>query len=528
MRTTTILLLTLLAATALAVEDRTCSVRYVSADHAYLDAGRMDGLTEGATVVIERDGRDVAALTVEFVADHSASCRLDPTGETVLPGDIARFTAPGPPPPVEDEPDVRAPRTRSRADSNRAAAAHRDGPRLSGHVTLQWEHVSDASDAGLDFDQPGLRYDLRLDRLRGGFALRARGSLRHDLRSRAYGYAPEDEWRNRVLEVSLTRLDPDAPWQMAFGRVGVRTAASVGAFDGALVNRAVGGGWRLGAFSGLVPGWTDAGTWTDDRVSGLLAHLVRGDRRNGRLDISVAAAARRRAGEIDRDYLALHGTWTRGGLSLTHAAKLDVNRGWRRDAEGRTISLGDVLLSGRWRLDERWRFSLTLDERDLVRTWTSRSLPDSLFRESGRRGVRAGVVWKSSRLAVRADGGLRRDDRTGGDTKSFGLDVEHRGWPRRDLRIGLSARGFDGPTARGASPALRIRHLGRGGASTRLVAGHRTYELATFDRTSSGNWLSLAHDRDLGRRWSAALETRWDGGDDTAGLRWFLQLRRRL
>lgn len=519
----------LCVALAAHAETRTCRVRYVSADHVYLDAGRLEGLVEGTDVTITREGREIAVLTVEHAADHSSSCRLEAAVGMVMEGDAAEFlpaagTADAAPT-AEPAPTVRK---RSRTEQTRAAQATRTGPRLSGSLALQWEHVEDTSGADLDFDQPGLRYDLRVDRLTGGFTLRARGSLRHDLRTRAYGFAPADEWRSRILEVSLTRLEETVDWQLAVGRIGARVTAAVGPFDGVLVNRSVGGGWRIGAFSGLTPGWNDAANWSDDRVTGLVAHLRRGDRRNGRLDVSVAAVARRQAGEIDRDYLALTGTWQNERLSLTQAAQLDWNRGWRREVDDRAVALSNLLVTGRWRPDDRWRLSLTLDDRDLIRTWTTRSLPDSLFAENGRRGLRAGVTWRSERLTVRADGGLRHDDRFDDATASYGLALDRDDWPAAGLRLGAAVRGFDGPTARGTTPSLHLQHRDRSWGSTRLTVGSRTYELLSVSRRSTGRWIAVAHDRDLGRLWSLAVEARLDGGDDTAGRRWFLELRRRL
>ena len=521
----------LIAAASQAQEPRTCRVRYVSEDHAYLDAGLAEGLSEGATVTVSRDGREIVGLVVEYVAEHSGACRLDPAAAAVLPGDEATFVAAVPE--SGDEPGGEPatgppPRPRTRAEHVRAERADAEGPRLAGSLVLQWEHVDDVSDADLDYDQPGLRYDVRVDRLGGGITLRARGSLRHDLRNRPYAFARENEWQNRFREISLTRLDEEAQWQLAVGRVGARVTAAAGPFDGVMVNRSVGGGWRLGAFTGLTPDWDSAATWTDDRLAGLVAHLRRGDRLHGRLDLSLVAVSRRRAGEIDRDYLAMSGTWQRDRMSLTHVAQLDLNRGWRRDADDHALILGNVMISGRWRPDDRLRLSLTLDDREPVRSWSNRSLPDSLFEDAGRRGLRAGVAWRAGRASVSANGGLRRNDRYDDPTASYRISASHRDWPASGLAVGASIHGYDGPTSRGVSPSLRLTQGDRAGGTTRLALGSRTYELTAFDRRSTGRWLSVAHDRSLGRVWSVGLEARWDGGDDTAGHRFFLELRRRL
>ncbi len=514
------------ASSATAQESHTCSVKYLSADHAYLDAGSVDGLMVGSTITLTRDGDPITILRVEFVSEHSASCLLDPEGPEILTGDVGTFTAaltessgPEPTTPVQ---------VRERATRTRPVRSTADSPRLSGSVALQWEHNDDTSDADLDFDQPGLRYNLRVDHLARGFTLRARGSLRRDLRSRSYGPVSREEWRNRILEVSLSRLTDDDAWQMAFGRVGSRVTASVGPFDGAMVNRSMGGGWRLGVFSGLLPDWENAAQWTDDRVNGIVAHLQRGDRATGRLDMSIAGVSRHRDGAIDRDYLAMSGTWRRDRISLTNTAQIDWNRGWRGEATNSTLNLSNIMLSARYRPDDRWRLSVTFDDREVVRTWSNHTLPDSLFESAGRRGLRAGATWRDDRLSLAVDGGVRSDDRTDRKTASYSFRTSYREWPAPGLRLGFDVRGFDGPTSNGTSPSLRLEHRGRNGASSRIAVGRRSYTLRAFDLENTGRWLSLSHDRDLGLRWSAALETRWDGGDDTEGRRMFLELRRRF
>ncbi|HRX49868.1 MAG TPA: hypothetical protein P5571_00675 [Candidatus Krumholzibacteria bacterium] len=529
MRLHLLLLLGLLAAVPAGAAPRSCRVRYVSADHVYLDAGRAEGLREGLAVTVRRDGRDLVTLTVAFAAEHSASCVLPAGADAPAAGDEVRFDAAADAPEPVPAPQAAPPPTRTRAVEQRSRTAEptRDPLRLAGSVAFQWDHIDDTSEADLDFDQPGLRINLRLQGLAAGWTARLRGSLRHDRRSSAFGDVPREEWQRRLWEASFANLGSADAWQFAVGRVGSRATAAVGPFDGALVNRRLNGAWRLGLFSGLVPDRAEAG-WADDRLSGVVASLETGTRRDGRLDLSIAGVTRRRAGEVDRDYLALAGTWSRDRLSLTQSAQIDWNRGWRGDAGGSTLALSNVLLAARYRPDDRWRLSLSLDRREMVRTWTTRSLPDSLFADSARRGLRAGVTWRSGRASLGVDGGLRRDDRLDATTTSYGLHGDLRDWPARGLGVGADLRGFDGPRATGSTPSLTLSHRTRAGHATRVRAGLRRYELTGFDRTATGRWLSLTHDRTLGRAWSVAAEARWDGGDDAVGRRWFLELRRRI
>jgi hypothetical protein len=71
----------------------TARVQYVSATYVYLDAGRAAGLAEGGTVSVQRQGKEVARLTVAFLSENSSACRVEPGGVAVRPGDACAFTA---------------------------------------------------------------------------------------------------------------------------------------------------------------------------------------------------------------------------------------------------------------------------------------------------------------------------------------------------------------------------------------------------------------------------------------------------
>ena len=71
----------------------TVRVQYVSNTSVYLDGGRAAGLVEGAAVRVERDGKLVAELVVEFAAENSAACRIVSSTSPPRAGDACTFTA---------------------------------------------------------------------------------------------------------------------------------------------------------------------------------------------------------------------------------------------------------------------------------------------------------------------------------------------------------------------------------------------------------------------------------------------------
>ena len=52
------------------------TVKYLSAEHVYLDRGSAQGLTVGLVGRVVRDGQAIGELEVVFVAERSASCTV--------------------------------------------------------------------------------------------------------------------------------------------------------------------------------------------------------------------------------------------------------------------------------------------------------------------------------------------------------------------------------------------------------------------------------------------------------------------
>ncbi|KAB2962247.1 MAG: hypothetical protein F9K18_10070, partial [Thermoanaerobaculia bacterium] len=99
------LLLLVAVRPAAAQAERPISVSYVSASAVYLDAGRAAGLDVGARLRLVRDGADIAEVEVDFVAEHSASCRIVRAPGSIRTGDRAILLAAAPAPPAgEGEP----------------------------------------------------------------------------------------------------------------------------------------------------------------------------------------------------------------------------------------------------------------------------------------------------------------------------------------------------------------------------------------------------------------------------------------
>jgi hypothetical protein len=511
-------------------EEVTCAIRYLSAEHVYLDAGSGAGLAVGMTARVVRDGQAIAELEVVFTAEHSASCKIISSMGEIRPGDQVVYemasSAAAPPAAV-----AVAPRQRTRAGFDRdASVTSHAGPSLSGTIALQWDHTDESVDRGLETNLYSLPFRVRVARLGNMMEFRARGSVRRIQRSGYYPSTPDREWRNLILEVALVRDGLDLYWHFAVGRVGGRFTAAAGPFDGLSFSGRVGSGVRLGAFGGFAPEWGDLGFGTDDHLAGVTFHLNHRPGSGGIVDLIVAGVGRYRKGEISREYLTMTTTWNTGRrLSLLQAAEFDINRGWRKEAAGSGFDISSLTLTGRYRITRGVDVNLGYDDRVPVRTWETKSLPDSLFTEAGRIGWRAGVSLRaSSGIGLNLSGTLRDDNRSGETSTSWNARAFAPNWPVRRLSLDASVRGFDGPYLSGWAPMIGATKTTAGGLRLRLEGGYYGYSGSFGDEQRSNTWVKAGVAQDLSASWSAGADYRHDWGDDIAGRRWFLELRHRL
>lgn len=506
-------------------------IRYVSSEHYYIDVGAVQGLQAGMTAEVQRNGRTIGVLEVLHVADHSASCRL--VGEATPPevGDEVTITVAegeGGEAEVTETPTLVS---RVRTFPEGGAALGGDSPRrLEGSIGMTWDHSDGGGDDDFSTDYWSLPFRLDVEGLGKGWSLRTRGSLRRFERSGYSSSTPSGEWRNRIREVALVHDDPEASWNLALGRVRSRATATAGPFDGLHAERRTGSGSYLGAFGGFAPEWGTLAFGTDDHVLGLTFRHRRQTDSGRFLDFNLAGIGRYRSGEISREYLTWTASWRAGTrLSLLQAGEVDLNRGWRKDAPGASsLALTSVALTGRLQVSRLLAVDLGFDDRDLVRTWESRSLPDSLFEDSGRRGWRAGADLRfEGGVRLSASGSVRRDDRLDANVNSWNTRFFVPRLAGSDLGLNAMVRGFDGPYLKGWAPQAGVTAR-LGGSRVGLTGGGYVYQGIAGSEDRSNTWAQVRWTRDLSPAWSATAEYRKDWGDDIVGNRWWLELRHRF
>jgi hypothetical protein len=415
-------------------------ITYVSGRTVYLDAGSESGLSEGAQVEVVRDGQVVARLVVGTVTAKRSSATLEGDAVELVAGDIVRFV-PAPTAPSE-EPTV-------------AAAAHEPAKRtrdagIRGRVGVRYLAVEDRTGLGTDFTQPAL--DARVVGTQvGGAPLDFEVDLRprRTYRTRFDG-STDDTSSNRVY--SLLAAWRPGSFRLAAGRQMTPALGPIALLDGFL------GEWRkprwaLGAFAGTEPEPVD---WSYDSTTRDYGIFVEGTSAPGartRWWLNGGALSSSSEGEINRDLVYVSGRLAAGGLHAFLLQQIDVNRGWRKEAEGQSLTRSGSYLALRVQASRAWSFQAGFDDRRDVRLFRDLETPATEFDDAYRRGIWGGADWRPGKhWLIGADG----RSSSGGDAGSA---------DSYSLRLGLVS-----VTRSGLDATLRATHYGGSFIDGDLVA----------------------------------------------------------
>lgn len=522
-------------------------VRYRSSDTVYLDAGSGVGLVEGARLEVLRGGEVVAELEVVYVAEHSASCKILSESSAIeaedrvrwaegygpVTGDAAAAESGGETAASSDEtPDVELPEFVPPPASTRKA---RPRTRVSGAFTLGWESFTDDSGNGLDFQRTQARLNLRVRDI-GGWPLEFRLRVRLQDNRRAFKLsdrAPETERRDRLYEAAVVYNPPEGRFAFQAGRIGTSPFIAVGYLDGLLGQVRLTKGVAVGGFAGSRPLLGDFGFESYGTKYGAFTRFSALET-NGRPDLEIYLAGIQENGEEDvsREYVAIETRYTPvGRWSFYQRAEVDLNRGWREELAPSANQLSNFSLTANARLSRYSRFSLSYDRFERYRTEETRYVPENLFDDLARQGLRARLtIGRPSGLSFSVQAGYRdRDDDLDGSV-TFGGGVRHSNVARWGLLLGADVLGFTNPLTEGWVGTARAAKRFRQGHEIRLNLGGKISQSRQFDDLDdlSTQWVRLGGWLELPYRLFANLELEYTTGDDLEGQRILVGLGYRL
>lgn len=517
--------LTLLSAALLAQQEVRFEVRYLSAENVYLDGGRVKGLDAGDTLVIRRSGNDVQLL-VMHAADYSASCQVLTPGAKVAAGDIAIFihrktvleepeadkkvvtAQPAAPAPVKKE-KRRTSRTRRRND-------------VTGTVSASWYGLRDQTAAGLDFDQPSFRLNLRARQLwQRPLTLRVRTRSRYNQRSRTFNDdVPREQWRNRLYEASLRYEDRYQRVNFGVGRLIATEVGGIGYIDGGQISLNVSPSWAIGVIGGIQPDWRTSAFDTEITKAAYYLNFRKRGEAAQYFDATLAFSGEYGDGEVSRELFYWRGTFRQGKFGLYSSLEMDLNRGWRKEKTDQSLTLTNLLLNSDFRITERFTVGATYDNRRSYWFYQIQSTPDSLFDDALRTGFRLNAALRLPlHLRITINGGYRDGASSRGSTTSWGANLSKSRLLHRTVNLNVGYSGFESDAARGTTINSSLRWRFYRMSAVRLGYGYYGYrfDLLALSSRRESRWLRMGLDIDLPQ--SLYLQGDYDirNGDDLDG-----------
>jgi hypothetical protein len=544
-----VLALCAVAATAAPIS---LQVQYLTADRVYIDGGSRYGLAAGDRLEVLRDGQKAATLEVVYAATHSASCRVvSATGE-LQAGDAVIWEAPSEPrqAAVEErsgqESRSQLPETATRLASPQAQEeAAPQAPVYSrsepserplkssfgGSLSFDWEQFTDDSGYGRDFDRTAARVSLRGRNLGGlPLQLRVRSSTRTlDRVISSDGSSTISETRDRLYELSLAYEPPEGRFAFRLGRLRLGRYAGAGTVDGLSAEARLAGKFHLGVFGGSRSDISDLGIDSDRTSYGVTTRWSGGQ--PGEIkELLLAGVREEGVDDVSREYVALQTRVSSGRWSFYQRAELDLNNGWRKELTDSSSQLSSLFVNATARISERNRFSLSYSLFERYRTEETRFIPEELFDQSQREGLRARwTIGKPSGLNVTLSAGVRGTDGEQDDTTSAGLGVVHNNLLRRGLSLGLNLQTFSGQYSEGTTAILRASKRLKGGHRISLTAATRMLDdLLREGETRETQWFRLGGWFELPGSLFARTELEVSSGDDLEGQRILIGLGYRL
>jgi len=478
---------------------RVGEVKYISQQSYYINLGTKEGLKAGDILNVRRNDRLIGRLIVENVARHSSSCKLLNQTSIIKKGDRTEFFVPNAvnKPNKESASDPKSPKVekKSRFTQKYNGSLRKNKKlqinRIRGRFSIQSLWLDDKSSSNRDYQQLGLRSKLTVGKFLGlPFELRFRWRSRAHHRERVLGNnISNNEFTHSLYELGLVYQNGKSPFEFGFGRILSREIRGLGYIDGGLFSFKMNGYLRVGVVGGTQPGLRNSAFQADEQKFGLFLNFEKGDYQTRRISSSIAFSGSYHGGKTSREFVYLQNNyWMGSKFSVYQTVEIDFNRGWKYDYSKKKMQFSNFYFSTRYSPLAFISLSVSYDARKAVRVFETRSIPDSLFDETTRQGLRSGITLRlphrirlSGSFGIRfRQGGLRNTTSASG-----GLAVRQifNTWATFNARVSY----FSSMFTKGYRPNIRMRFPITRGLAINVGGGSYIYQ--TGSRTNYNNWL---------------------------------------
>lgn len=496
------------------VVKRVGEIKYISQQSYYINLGSNQGLSVGDTLIVKRNSRVIGRLVVENIARHSAACKKLNAGMNFQQRDRVeglvriKTSRVGPISPQKQTREVRDNPTYRRTRPSRSArkAKKQKDNDVSGRFGLQTLWFKDHSGSNLDYRQIGLRSKIRVQRLFGSpLELQMRWRSRSHHRDRVVGSSVSaDEWTHRVQEFSLRYTSRNSPYEFGVGRLLAGEIRGLGYIDGGMFSVNFYGPFKVGVIGGMEPGLRNSGFQTQERKFGAFVGFQEGDYNTRRIESTFAFSGSYHSSTVSREFMYVQNSYSMGSrFSVYQTMEFDLNRGWK-NANNAFLQLTNFFLSARYSPTNFLSVDLSYDARKAVKIYETRSIPDSLFDETTRQGMHAGVLLRFSRnIRLSTNFGLRLRKGNLQNTRSMSSSLTIRRvlhtWTTVNARFSYFSTMF----SRGYRPNLSLRVPMTRKLSVNFSGGMYIYQIG--GTTTQNKWFETLSYYRISRRFYTNL-----------------------
>lgn len=464
-------------------------VSYLSGTSVYIDAGTKQGIKVGTSLEVVRGSAVVAELVAEYVSSNRASCRVLRSTQSVAVGDSARYEAGG------IAPTVIAAKASGAMSSTDAASARRSkGRPVRGRLGVRYLR----SDPGLGSASVLIRpaFDVRLDghQMNGtpiGLTLDVRAH--QDRRATA-----EKASVTRVYQGAVD-LTTNSGTRLVVGRQFSSGLSSIGIFDGVTldIDRSR---WGAGVLGGSQPEATTFGLSSAIREYGAYVQLHNERNAAPVWSTTFGAIGSYAHGEIDREFAYLATTFTSQRLSWYAAQELDVNRGWKSDAEESSVVPTSTFAMLRLGVTQDFHLNVGYDSRRSVRLYRDFLTPEIEFDDSFRKGMWGGASLTAlEKIRVSADA-RRSSGGSAGAAQSYTGTLSVSRLTPMQLGFRTRATTYDGDVTRGSLASGSLEFTPFGALHIEGTSGiRRDRNIADSLSRAPIRWNEVSADAGLGR-----------------------------
>ncbi len=512
------------ATRAYALSELHTTVKYVTQEAVYVDAGSATGVAVGDRGDVIRGGQVIASIEVIFVAERSSSCRINQTTSVIVAGDeVILRVSDAPIPDLTDslfrygqEPQL---------DSPRGVSTVRRPERIHGRLSAQFISWDDLDENGSDSREPSLAANARWERMGGSFyTIYLNARMRKVELERERGVLAS-EWNNRVYELSLLYDDPAAPVSYRAGRFIPIAVSAAGYLDGAWLNYRYHQDSKFAVFAGFEPDPANTGFRTEKKKFGVSAQLDRELAGRRSLRAAGALAGLYEGGRTMREFFYEQITYSAARrLVAGQSATLNLNRGELKSAEGNALKLTDFITNISWTPIRKISLSGGYDNHRNFRTEDPASLADSLFDDAARQGVRGQIVVRPRSDAQVSFGGTARSigsDFSAGRTVAIGAGMN--GLGNSAIYWQADWTSYKNEYSTGTRPTLRVGNRFGRSFGAAVGVGRDEYDLKDEAQTVTVDWLRVEGDFRVSRHWYGSLSGEFRRGDFSDSNRYFIE-----